>query len=147
MTTFDHAFAQVIDACAAPRQYSAGTWITDAMRAAYLELHRLGAAHSVEVWRDGRMVGGLYGVLQGAVFFGESMVSLETDGSKAALNALATRAAATGCELIDCQLASPHLRSLGSRSMPRATFLARLEGLIAAPTATTFPQIEPNTRV
>ncbi|HPF27339.1 MAG TPA: leucyl/phenylalanyl-tRNA--protein transferase [Steroidobacteraceae bacterium] len=136
--TFDRAFEAVLDACAAPRRYSPGTWITAEMRAAYLELHRLGAAHSVETWRNGQLVGGVYGVLQGALFFGESMFSREPDGSKAALAGLARRAVTTGCALIDCQLASPHLRRLGSRSLPRREFIARLDELVQAPTATTF---------
>lgn len=139
--TFDRAFEAVIDACAAPRRYSPGTWITAEMRQAYLELHRLGAAHSVETWRDGRLIGGVYGVLLGALFFGESMFSHEPDGSKAALAGLAQRAVTTGCALIDCQLASPHLRRLGSHPLPRREFIARLEQLVQAPTATTFTTV------
>ena len=113
----DRDFAAVIRACAAPRRSSPGTWITADMQAAYLELHRLGFAHSSEIWRDGRLVGGVYGVRLGQVFFGESMFSLEPDASKAALDGLA---------MIDCQMPSPHLRTLGSRSVARAEFLARL---------------------
>jgi len=138
--TFDQAFEQVIDACAAPRRYSSGTWITQAMRDAYVELHRLGAAHSVETWCDGRLIGGVYGVSQGKIFFGESMFSHEANGSKAALAALAERAENSGCALIDCQFASPHLRRLGSIALPRADFRRLLETLVVAPTAPTFAQ-------
>jgi leucyl/phenylalanyl-tRNA--protein transferase len=96
------------------------------MQAAYLELHRRGHAHSTEAWRAGRLVGGVYGVHLGRVYFGESMFSLEPDGSKAALDALVRRCLADGTELIDCQFPSAHLRSLGSRALPRTEFLALL---------------------
>jgi leucyl/phenylalanyl-tRNA--protein transferase len=122
----DRDFGAVIDGCAAPRGASPGTWITPAMRAAYSELHALGIAHSVEVRRAGQLVGGLYGVRLGAVFFGESMFSRESDASKAALAGLVRQCLEDGTELIDCQLASAHLRSLGSRALPRAEFVARL---------------------
>ena len=128
---FDSAFAAVIDACAAPRRTGPGTWITREMRAAYCELHALGRAHSIETWRDGRLVGGLYGVQLGRVFFGESMFSEERDASKVALSALVRRGLAEGLALIDCQLASRHLASLGSRSIPREEFTALLAGLAA----------------
>ena len=122
----DRDFAAVIRACAAPRRSSPGTWITADMQAAYLELHRLGFAHSSEIWRDGRLVGGVYGVRLGQVFFGESMFSLEPDASKAALDGLVRRGLSEGLAMIDCQMPSPHLRTLGSRSIARAEFLARL---------------------
>jgi leucyl/phenylalanyl-tRNA--protein transferase len=122
--TFDRDFASVVDACAARREHSAGTWITPEMRAAYCELHARGRAHSVEVRLDGLLVGGLYGVLVGAVFFGESMFSRERDASKVALARLAERAVVAGLQLIDCQLPTPHLRSLGSKPMPRSEFSA-----------------------
>jgi leucyl/phenylalanyl-tRNA--protein transferase len=96
------------------------------MRAAYLCLHQLGHAHSVEVWRAGGLVGGLYGVRVGRVFCGESMFSAERDASKLALAHLVARAGADGIELIDCQLPSHHLRSLGSEGLPRTEFLAVL---------------------
>jgi leucyl/phenylalanyl-tRNA---protein transferase len=114
----------VVDACAARREHSAGTWITPEMRAAYCELHARGRAHSVEVRLDGLLVGGLYGVLVGAVFFGESMFSRERDASKVALARLTERAVVAGLQLIDCQLPTPHLRSLGSKPMPRSEFSA-----------------------
>ncbi|MDE2250856.1 MAG: leucyl/phenylalanyl-tRNA--protein transferase [Gammaproteobacteria bacterium] len=129
----DGDFEAVIDACAAPRAASPGTWITTDMRAAYVELHRRGFAHSCEIRRAGKLVGGVYGVRLGRVFFGESMFSLERDASKAALAGLVRQCLADGTELIDCQLPSEHLRSLGSRALPREKFLARLARAIDAP--------------
>jgi leucyl/phenylalanyl-tRNA--protein transferase len=123
---YDSDFAGVIAACAEPRTRSPGTWITPEMQAAYSALHGRGLAHSAETWRAGRLVGGVYGVRIGAVFFGESMFSRETDASKAALAGLVAQCIREGVELIDCQLPNPHLRSLGSRALPRAEFLARL---------------------
>ncbi len=125
-TSVDTDFAAVIDACAAPRAASPGTWITPEMRAAYLRLHALGSAHSIEVRRGAALVGGVYGVAVGRVFSGESMFSRVSDASKVALVALTTWCRAQGHELIDCQLPSAHLRSLGSRPMQRAEFLAYL---------------------
>jgi leucyl/phenylalanyl-tRNA--protein transferase len=122
----DRDFEAVLVACAAPRAASPGTWITADMHAAYLNLHRLGVAHSAEIWRAGRLVGGVYGVQLGRVYFGESMFSLERDASKAALDGLVRQGLAEGLAMIDCQLPSAHLRSLGSRAIPRAQFLARL---------------------
>jgi leucyl/phenylalanyl-tRNA---protein transferase len=122
----DRDFAAVIAGCAAPRQSSPGTWITPEMAAAYVELHRRGYAHSMECWRAGRLVGGVYGVRLGRAYFAESMFSLENDASKAALDGLVRACQADGTELIDCQFPSAHLRSLGSRALPRAEFLARL---------------------
>jgi leucyl/phenylalanyl-tRNA--protein transferase len=123
----DRDFAAVVAACAAPRARSPGTWITPEMSAAYCRLHQRGLAHSYETWRGERLVGGLYGVRLGRVFFGESMFSREADASKAALAGLVQRSAELGIELIDCQLPSAHLRSLGSRAMPRAQFLRFLQ--------------------
>ena len=122
--TFDGDFAAVVDACAARRDHSPGTWITPEMRAAYCELNSQGHAHSVEVRFEGNLVGGLYGVLLGQVFFGESMFSRERDASKVALARLVERAVVAGVQLIDCQLPTPHLRSLGSKPMPRPEFSA-----------------------
>jgi leucyl/phenylalanyl-tRNA--protein transferase len=123
----DRDFPAVVAACAAPRSRSPGTWITPEMSAAYCGLHQRGLAHSYEIWRANRLVGGVYGVLMGRVFFGESMFSRERDASKAALAGLVERSAALGIELIDCQLPSAHLRSLGSRAMPRRQFLRFLQ--------------------
>ena len=128
----DHDFAAVIDGCAAPRAASPGTWITSEMRAAYLELHRLGHAHSIEIRRAGSLVGGLYGVRLGGVFFGESMFSRERDASKAALAHLVTLARHTALAVIDCQLPSRHLSSLGARVIPRSQFQALLREQVRA---------------
>jgi leucyl/phenylalanyl-tRNA--protein transferase len=103
-----------------------GTWITDEMREAYIRLHRLGHAHSVDVRQGSRLVGGLYGVRLGGVFFGESMFSLATDASKVALHWLARQATGSGLELIDCQMETAHLASLGARTVPRREFVAWL---------------------
>lgn len=128
-TRFDTAFREVIGECAAPRNGQPGTWIVPAMVRAYTRLHELGHAHSVESWRDGELVGGLYGILLGGAFFGESMFSRERDASKIALATLVAGCEARGIGLIDCQLASPHLRSLGSRPLKRRDFTAWLERL------------------
>ncbi|HEX4387376.1 MAG TPA: leucyl/phenylalanyl-tRNA--protein transferase [Steroidobacteraceae bacterium] len=133
--TNDADFAAVIDGCAAPRAASPGTWITSEMRAAYLQLHRLHLAHSVEVCHAGELVGGLYGVRLGSVFFGESMFSRVRDASKAALARLVDLCRREGVVVIDCQLPSRHLESLGSRSIPRAQFQALLREHAAAPAA------------
>lgn len=125
----DTAFAEVVAACAVPREPSAGTWITPAMQAAYLRMHELGHAHSVETWCDGELVGGLYGVALGRVFFGESMFSRRSDASKVALAHLARHLEAKGVEMIDCQMTTPHLLSLGAREMSRAAFCERLAAL------------------
>jgi leucyl/phenylalanyl-tRNA---protein transferase len=129
----DRDFAGVIDGCAAPRAASPGTWITSEMRAAYLELHQLQRAHSIEVWHGGRLAGGLYGVRLGGVFFGESMFSHERDASKAALAELVTRSMRSGIAVIDCQLPSRHLASLGARSIPRGQFQSLLREHVDAP--------------
>jgi leucyl/phenylalanyl-tRNA--protein transferase len=125
-TAVDSDFGAVIDACAVPRAASPGTWITPEMRAAYLRLNALGVAHSIEVRRGTELVGGVYGVAVGRVFSGESMFSRASNASKVALVALAAWCRTQGHEIIDCQLPSAHLRSLGSRPMPRAEFLAYL---------------------
>ena len=130
----DTAFAAVIDACArSPRPGQDGTWITPEMRAAYLELHRLGHAHSVEVFEGGRLVGGIYGVALGRMFFGESMFSAESGGSKVALAGLVRILRGWGWPLLDAQVENPHLLSLGGRRMPRTAFLAEVARLTALP--------------
>ncbi|MCU0976991.1 MAG: leucyl/phenylalanyl-tRNA--protein transferase [Steroidobacteraceae bacterium] len=128
-TRLDGAFDEVLTGCAAPRAGQPDTWITAAMRRAYGALNRLGLAHSVETWRDGQLVGGLYGVALGGVFFGESMFSRDTDASKVALSRLVDECLARGVELIDCQQPTDHLASLGSRPIPRAEFTSLLERL------------------
>lgn len=125
-TTINRDFVGVIDGCAAPRAQSLGTWITPEMRDAYIELHREGYAHSIETYLRGELVGGLYGVRLGGVFFGESMFSRERDASKVALARLVTVCIEQKIVVIDCQLASHHLASLGSRNIPRAQFQALL---------------------
>jgi leucyl/phenylalanyl-tRNA--protein transferase len=137
--TADHAFDAVMSACAAPRQGQPGTWITDEMREAYGRLHALGAAHSVEVWHQGRLAGGLYGVALGPVFFGESMFTRVPDASKVALVHLARAMAAAGGRLIDCQMHTPHLASLGARDIARAEFIGYLEEWLGKP-----PPVEPD---
>ena len=142
-TRFDTAFAEVMRACAEPRDGQAGTWIVPEMVAAYTRLHELGFAHSVESWRDGRLAGGLYGILLGRVFFGESMFSRETDASKVALVKLVARLEAPGVGLVDCQQATRHLASLGAREIPRREFAQRLaESIQYPPTGSRWPATE-----
>ncbi|HET9822405.1 MAG TPA: leucyl/phenylalanyl-tRNA--protein transferase [Burkholderiaceae bacterium] len=120
---FDSAFERVIEACAStPRAGQRGTWIVPALRRAYVAWHRAGAAHSVETWVDGQLVGGLYGVGIGRMFFGESMFAHASDASKIALAALVAFCRAHDVPLIDCQQDTAHLASLGARTMPRAEF-------------------------
>lgn len=133
--TTDQAFDRVIAACAGPRSYSNGTWITDDMQLAYQRLHALGYAHSVEVWREDCLVGGLYGLQLGQAFFGESMFSHESNTSKAALIFIVQRLAAQGLELVDCQMMSTHLELLGARSISRQDFKQRLANATSHPNA------------
>jgi len=131
----DTAFAEVIAACAdTPRHDQDGTWITEDMQEAYIQLHEEGYAHSIEVWSDGQLAGGLYGVSLGGCFFGESMFSWYTDASKIALVALTRWGAAQGIRMIDCQMETPHLLSMGAFTIPRADFIARLHQHLQAPT-------------
>ena len=122
--SFDGAFDGVIEACAArrPGQAQSGTWITRDMKEAFKQLHRDGSAHSVDVWRGGVLVGGMYGLSIGGVFFGESMFSRESNASKAAMLALCSEMAERQFELLDCQVISPHLISLGAKPIPRREF-------------------------
>jgi len=130
---FDSDFAAVIAACAGPRRDAAGTWITQPMQAAYRTLHELGYAHSVETWMEGRLAGGLYGVALGRVFYGESMFSRRSDASKIALVALARHLQTMQFGLIDCQMVTEHLASLGARPVPRARFSRLLAKLVDYP--------------
>lgn len=125
--SFDNAFAQVIRACSQPRAGSPGTWLLPEMISAYRQLHALGLAHSVEVWQDGRLVGGLYGVAIGGVFYGESMFSWVSDSSKAALVHLCRLSLEVDIRLIDCQVYTNHLISLGAEEIPRAQFCRHLD--------------------
>lgn len=118
----DCNFAAVVTACGDPLYRRDGTWITDEMRAAYIQLHELGYAHSVETWQSNKLVGGLYGVQLGQVFYGESMFSRVTDASKFALKCLCEHLIAQGVMMVDCQMATSHLMSLGARLIPRSEF-------------------------
>lgn len=123
----DSAFPEVLSACAsAPRPGQDGTWITAEMHAAYVALHHLGYAHSVEAWQDGALVGGLYGVALGRVFFGESMFTTAPDASKAAFATAARALFDAGCLLIDCQVETEHLARFGAANVPRRRFLQLL---------------------
>ena len=130
---FDTAFDAVMKACAAPRPAQAGTWIGADMCAAYGELHRMGHAHSVETWIDDALVGGLYGVALGHAFFGESMFSHQSDASKLALVALVRHLQHLGFGIIDCQMHTSHLASLGAREVPRRHFSRLLGELVDYP--------------
>jgi len=132
--TLNHAFAEVIAACAAPRHQESGTWITPEMQYAYRALHRHNRAHSIEVWRDNQLVGGLYGISVGRLFCGESMFHRESNTSKLAFAALAAHFGHAGGELIDCQLPTPHLQRLGVYTVSRDDFLTRVKELRDQPT-------------
>ncbi len=133
--TFDTAFPAVIRACGAPRPGQSGTWITPDMVAAYEDLFLRGHAHSVEAWQDGVLAGGLYGIALGGAFFGESMFSRVSYASKIAFVHLVLRLRETGFSLIDCQVASDHMASLGARAIARRTFLQHLRHAIQRPIA------------
>jgi leucyl/phenylalanyl-tRNA---protein transferase len=132
--TYDTSFAEVIKGCATPRapedSPSSGTWIVDEIQAAYIALHRLGVAHSAEAWCDGELVGGLYGVAIGRVFYGESMFARKTDASKVAFVSMVEKLKQDGFQLIDCQQQTRHLASFGARPIPRTTFIAHLSEFI-----------------
>lgn len=136
----NHAFEQVIAACAAPREADGGTWIVDEIIAAYVALHRLGIAHSVETWIDGRLTGGLYGVAIGRMFYGESMFARATDASKIALAHLVAFARIQGMPMLDCQQQTTHLASLGARPIPRADFSHRIASLVQQPAIELWPE-------
>ncbi len=131
--TCDRAFTTVIQRCAAPRSYAEGTWITGEMSDAYSTLHQLGWAHSFEAWQDDKLVGGLYGVAIGRVFFGESMFSHRTNASKIALITAVDYLRTRNFALLDCQIWSSHLQTLGATTLPRAEFLQLLDDLCRPP--------------
>jgi leucyl/phenylalanyl-tRNA--protein transferase len=133
--TLDTCFQEVMTHCAGPRpQYpEGGTWITPAMIEAYVRLHELGYAHSIETWQNEQLVGGLYGVAIGGAFFGESMFSLVTDASKVALVLLIRQLRAWGFTLFDCQQSSPHVMRFGAEEIPRRDFLEHLTAAFALP--------------
>lgn len=134
--TFDHAFSSVISACQKTyrKGQKAGTWITTDMEAAYIHLHELGYAHSVEVWQNEELVGGLYGIALGRVFFGESMFSNVSNASKAGFITLVRTLKEKGYTLIDCQMGTKHLKSLGAESLSRDEFLQHLADNQTLPT-------------
>jgi len=129
----DTAFAEVLRGCAAPRRYEPSTWLGADMRVAYARLHHEGYAHSFETWQGSELVGGLYGVALGRMFFGESMFSRATDASKVALVKLVEVLKARGFSMIDCQMHTPLLESLGAREIARREFLRRLSALVNYP--------------
>ena len=131
--TLDACFERVMRECAMPRPDEAGTWITREIAAAYGDLHRIGAAHSVEVWDGERLEGGLYGVSIGCMFFGESMFTRTPDASKVALFALVQLLRRLGFRVIDCQQNTRHLASLGAREIPRVSFLQQVAELTRQP--------------
>jgi len=132
-TTMDRDFDAVIAACARPRIGSSGTWLVPEMIAAYQRLHHRGFAHSIEIWQDGALAGGLYGVAIDRVFFGESMFTRISDASKVALVHLCGRLAARGFQLIDCQVLTAHLIRMGAEQIPRADFVHLLERWCSRP--------------
>jgi len=129
----DCAFSEVLRGCSEPRRYEPATWLGADMRLAYARLHEAGYAHSFETWRDGELVGGLYGVAVGRMFYGESMFSRATDASKVALVRLVQVLTSRGFPLVDCQMHTPLLESLGAREIPRREFLRALAGLVNYP--------------
>lgn len=139
----DTAFTQVMRACAAPRDGQQGTWIDENMIAAYEALHQLGYAHSVEVWLEDKLVGGVYGVSIGRMFYGESMFSQVSNSSKVALAHLARQLTRWQFGMLDCQMHTPHLESLGARTLPRQEFIARLQDLVNYPPITHW-QFDPD---
>jgi leucyl/phenylalanyl-tRNA--protein transferase len=128
---YDTAFPEVMRQCGkVPRKGQKGTWITKPMLEAYTRLHELGHAHSAESWRDGKLVGGLYGVTLGRAFFGESMFALEDDASKVAFVTLVRRLHESGCTLIDAQVHTAHLARFGARQIPRAEYMQHLHAAL-----------------
>ncbi len=137
--TFDGCFETVIRACAEPRAYADGTWISEDIIAGYCALHKRGFAHSVEVWQQGLLVGGLYGIALGRVFFGESMFSRATNASKIGFAHLVRQLIAWDFQLIDCQVANPHLFSLGAVEIPREDFQQILINFAQEPAVNSLP--------
>ncbi len=131
--SFDRAFAAVVQACAEPRSYADGTWITTEMQQAYLDLHSRGVAHSVEVWLEGELVGGLYGLAMGRLFFGESMFSRASNASKVGFATLVGQLDDWGFVLIDCQMPTQHLQRFGARSISRQAFAGYLQRFVDEP--------------
>ena len=134
--TLNRAFPAVLEACSGPRARGRGTWLGPEMKQAYQDLHERGHAQSVEVWQGRELAGGLYGVSLGRAFYGESMFSRVDDGSKIALYYLCRQLRAWDFELMDCQISSPHLATLGAVEIPREQFLGRLRAAVAQPAPT-----------
>lgn len=131
----DTAFEQVVDRCATVERIGQdGTWITPELRDGFVQLHRLGYAHSCEAWREGKLVGGVYGLSLGAAFFGESMFALEPDASKVAFTTLLGQLDAWGTQLIDCQMRTQHLERFGAQAWLRSDFLRALRNALSVPT-------------
>ena len=129
--TVNHAFTQVISQCkTVPRKGQLGTWINDDVKRAYISLHKMGYAQSAEAWKDGQLVGGLYGIRMGKVFFGESMFSRQSNASKYVFIKYVEQLRSEGVELIDCQVYTEHLESLGARMIPRKKFISLLSKLL-----------------
>src|SRR5262245_49103521 len=131
--SFDRAFSAVLRGCAAPRRADGGTWLVPSLMRAYTRLDETGAAHSVAVWMDGELAGGLYGVALGRMFFGESMCTRRTDASKIAIVALAAQLARWGYPLIDCQMRTAHLASLGAIAIPRRRLVGAVQRRVREP--------------
>ncbi|MGR8929356.1 MAG: leucyl/phenylalanyl-tRNA--protein transferase [Gammaproteobacteria bacterium] len=138
---YDTAFNDVIEACAEPRRQNGGTWITNEMKSAYQHLHSIGVAHSFEAWQDDCLVGGLYGLAIGQIFFGESMFHRVTDASKVTFVHLVRRLSEWGYKVIDCQVSSDHLISLGAEEIPREEFAALLKHLCGQAAASNAWQV------
>ncbi|MDT8428788.1 MAG: leucyl/phenylalanyl-tRNA--protein transferase [Pseudomonadales bacterium] len=146
--TMDKAFTEVMQHCASSRMAVSGTWITDEMQQAYTRMHNLGHAHSVEIWHEQSLVGGLYGIALNNIFFGESMFSLAANTSKIAFVCLCRQLESWAFRLVDCQLPTAHLRSLGASEMPRREFLQELQLSAGCPVPArnwVFPDHKPNT--
>jgi leucyl/phenylalanyl-tRNA--protein transferase len=142
MVRFDSAFTDVITQCAQPRSDGAGTWITPEIIDAYTALHHLGYAHSAELWHEGQLVGGAYGICIGKMFFGESMFARRRDASKIVLAYLVHFLSAEGVKMIDCQQQTDHLETLGAKPIPRRTFLAEIRSAVEqAPIAVWQPRL------
>lgn len=133
LITIDRAFTRVLEGCAAPRTGDDATWLSPQMRRAYGALHAAGLAHSIEVWMNGELTGGVYGVSIGRMFFGESMFTRRTDASKIAMARLAAQLDRWQFPLVDCQLETEHLLSLGAERMPRRVFVAEVDRLVREP--------------
>ncbi len=140
--TFDTAFERVILECAGPRKHASGTWITEEIILSYIALHRMGIAHSSELWLDNQLVGGAYGLCLGKMFFGESMFARISDASKAALAHLVFFLRQNGIELIDCQQETAHLASLGAHPVSREMFSEHLRHVIDLPSVSSWDTTE-----